>query len=177
MKLVSRSYPVVTTYVYRLYDTEDRLLYVGVANDLDVRLKRHANEKDWWSLVARRDITQFDNRLDAMYEESRAIERESPIHNKRPGLHPIGLMVHRRKPGEYRHWHDTDGELVVSSFGKAFIARDAAANAVDAVVAVDGRARGVLMGVVDYLAACAALGTQPQSQETARVIDIDDLVG
>jgi predicted GIY-YIG superfamily endonuclease len=177
VQFVSRSYPVVPTCVYRLYDAEGSLLYVGVASDLEVRFKDHAKEKAWWPLVARREITWFDSRLDAMYEESRAIGRESPIHNKRPGIHPIGLMVQRRARTEYRHWHDSDGDLVVSSFGKAYIMRDVAANVADAVVAIDGQARGVIMGLNEYKAACAALGVEPQCSATALVIDVEDLVG
>ncbi len=47
--------------VYRLYDANDALLYVGSAYDFDVRFKSHAQRKRWWPQVARKDVIWFDN--------------------------------------------------------------------------------------------------------------------
>lgn len=79
---------------YRLYDAADRLLYVGAADDFDRRWRDH-KKKSWWRDVARKDVIWFDNRLDALYEESRAIAYEQPIHNRREGISPVGLRLFR----------------------------------------------------------------------------------
>lgn len=177
MQFSSRMYPAVMTCVYRLYDASGHLLYAGVAYDFDVRFKQHAKEKDWWPLVVRRDITWFDNRFDAMYEESRAIDNEAPIHNEKAGLHPIGLMVLDRRHYDRHGSYETDGELVVSSFWKERIIRDVEASHAVAVVAVEARETGVLISMRDYLAACEALGEEPRAHTSGVIWDVEDLVG
>jgi predicted GIY-YIG superfamily endonuclease len=94
----SETYPSVMTAVYRLYDAAGQLLYVGVAEDFDMRFRQHSYNKTWWSEVARKDVTWYPDRLSALTEEARAIEVESPVHNTRRGHSRIGLMVVQRPP-------------------------------------------------------------------------------
>ncbi|MEH0579041.1 GIY-YIG nuclease family protein [Streptomyces sp. B21-108] len=42
------------TAVYRLYDEDERLLYVGVASDPRVRFKQHGRDKSWRPRVTAR---------------------------------------------------------------------------------------------------------------------------
>lgn len=58
------------TAVYRLYDDEKRLLYVGVTCDLAVRWAAHRLEKPWWPEVARREVVWRENRAAALREEA-----------------------------------------------------------------------------------------------------------
>lgn len=67
--------------VYRLYDTEDQLLYVGLTANPSKRWTEHATSKSWWGQVARKDIEWFDSRADAARAELTAIEEEEPLHN------------------------------------------------------------------------------------------------
>lgn len=92
------AYPMVMTAVYRLYDAAGRLLYVGVAEDFDVRFRQHSYEKSWWPDVRHRDVIWLPTRLDALAEEAGAIDREQPVHNLRRGHSRIGLMVMQRPP-------------------------------------------------------------------------------
>jgi predicted GIY-YIG superfamily endonuclease len=94
----SETYPAVMTAVYRLYDSSGRLLYVGVAEDFDMRLRQHSYSKAWWPKVVRKDVTWYPDRLSALTEEARAIEVECPVHNTRRGHSRIGLMVVQRPP-------------------------------------------------------------------------------
>lgn len=66
------------TALYRLYDAEGDLLYVGIAHDVEKRLTTHRLEKTWWLLVARISVEWFDSRALATAAEARAIESESP---------------------------------------------------------------------------------------------------
>lgn len=78
------------TCTYRFRRSDRSLVYVGVTDDLEARLKAHA-KRTWWPEVAATDVIWFDNRLDALYEESRAIAEEAPTYNEREGLSPFGF--------------------------------------------------------------------------------------
>jgi prevent-host-death family protein len=67
--------------VYRLYDSDETLLYVGIANDPKRRFHEHEVDKEWWPEVATREITWFSSREKAWEEELRAIRAEHPRHN------------------------------------------------------------------------------------------------
>src|SRR5690348_5565110 len=71
---------VVPTCVYRFYDAEDRLLYVGVTDAPGTRFADH-RRKSWWKLAVRNTIVWHDRRRDALVEEASAIASERPIHN------------------------------------------------------------------------------------------------
>lgn len=69
------------TAVYRLYDEEGRLLYIGAARNPPQRMKFHRQFKRWWSDVARTDLTWFPDRAAAMAAEAVAIREEKPLYN------------------------------------------------------------------------------------------------
>lgn len=71
------------TAVYRLYDSEGNLLYVGIASHVKRRLYQHATDKTWWLLVATAKVEWFSGRGAAEREEARAIEQEAPRFNAR----------------------------------------------------------------------------------------------
>lgn len=69
------------TCVYRLYDANDVLLYVGITTDTAVRWQAHSTSK-WWPNVARKDVTWYAKRTDAEAAEIAAIKAERPAHNR-----------------------------------------------------------------------------------------------
>ncbi|MEW2070028.1 hypothetical protein [Streptomyces sp. NPDC007346] len=69
------------TALYRLFDRDGALLYVGIAVDPEVRLRVHSREKTWWPRVAQRSIEWFGSRPDAEVAEVRAITCEGPSQN------------------------------------------------------------------------------------------------
>jgi predicted GIY-YIG superfamily endonuclease len=71
--------------VYRCYDAETRLLYVGRSEDLPTRIKDHRRSSAWWPQVVRTVIKVFGNRLTASSAELAAIRNERPLHNVRYG--------------------------------------------------------------------------------------------
>lgn len=69
------------TALYRLWDAEDGLLYVGVAARPEFRWTQHADEKEWWPQVRRYDVEWHPDREAALLAEKTAILEEEPLHN------------------------------------------------------------------------------------------------
>lgn len=66
--------------VYRLYDAEGRLLYVGLARRPENRIYAH-KRKPWGHLINSMAVEWFDDREAAKAAERTAIHHEEPIHN------------------------------------------------------------------------------------------------
>lgn len=67
--------------IYRLWDAEGNLLYIGSAFDPEARCKSH-QKKPWWSEVASRTEEWFDHRGTAYREELKAIHVEKSKYNQ-----------------------------------------------------------------------------------------------
>jgi hypothetical protein len=70
------------TALYRLYDQDGQLLYLGIAHNLATRWRQHSKTQPWWPAVIRKDITWYDNRVTAELREQWAIAAEGPLFNK-----------------------------------------------------------------------------------------------
>lgn len=70
-----------TCSLYRFYDSDNTLLYVGVTVDLERRLAEHLNEKHWYTDMERIKVEHFPSRYAAESAEKRAIRQEFPLHN------------------------------------------------------------------------------------------------
>lgn len=82
------------TALYRAFDSEDRLLYVGITDGIDTRFKVHEKSSEWWPLMVRRDIEWFETRRDAMRAEATAIKSDGALYNKQsygPEFEPYWL--------------------------------------------------------------------------------------
>jgi predicted GIY-YIG superfamily endonuclease len=69
------------TALYRFFDSEERLLYVGVAFDPEARWKEHAKSKPWWHDVTRKVIEWRPTRTDALIAEAEVIRAGRPLYN------------------------------------------------------------------------------------------------
>jgi len=89
------------TALYRLYDADGVLLYVGVTGNLKGRLATHAESKPWWPKVKRKTVEWHETRRSADRAEVQAIRSENPVHN-----------IHGRKVPEFNlRKHLTGAEL------------------------------------------------------------------
>lgn len=68
--------------LYRFYDDQDRLLYVGISNTWHQRFHQHEKEAGWFTHAARCTFTRYPNRDAVMAAETQAILTEFPIYNK-----------------------------------------------------------------------------------------------
>lgn len=67
--------------VYRMFDGEGELLYVGMTMNPTARFGGHRKNKPWWPEVATIALEQHPSRQSAAEAESRAIRRERPRWN------------------------------------------------------------------------------------------------
>lgn len=70
-----------STALYRLYDAQDALLYVGIAHRPETRWGQHAQDKEWWPEVKRYEVAWHESREEAVLAESAAVASEGPRHN------------------------------------------------------------------------------------------------
>lgn len=76
------------TALYRLFDAEGRLLYIGIAFNPDSRWAGHAASKSWWLDVAEKRIEWHETRSKAVAAERAAIAAELPLYNKQDSPQP-----------------------------------------------------------------------------------------
>lgn len=83
-------------YLYRYFDEQNQLLYVGISLSAINRLAQHKRVADWASLVRRVSIESFESRAAALVAEKKAIRTENPLYNikgKKSGLSTIKMTV------------------------------------------------------------------------------------
>lgn len=70
-----------TTALYRMFNSDARLLYVGISLSACERFSSHATTKSWWPEVERIELTHYESRAAAQRAERAAIRTENPVHN------------------------------------------------------------------------------------------------
>lgn len=88
------------TSLYRFYDRNDQLLYVGITVEIAARLDAHRRDKPWWREAAMVTLEHFETRADAELAERAAIKTEQPLWNiaHRQKLPTVSLPVKRVPP-------------------------------------------------------------------------------
>lgn len=74
--------------LYRMYDADGVLLYIGITTNLEDRLADHRGFKGWWREVSTIKLEHFPTRSSAEDAERLAIETEVPRWNVRHGVSP-----------------------------------------------------------------------------------------
>lgn len=114
-------------YVYRLYDVEGRLLYVGLSRDVMSRIAAHARTKPWYFRVASMHVRAFADRDAAAQAEETAIRNEAPLHNVQHRVAPgpnAGLrwVDCAAVPGERCVSCGPDADLLFAAIGRKYSA-------------------------------------------------------
>lgn len=86
------------TALYRLYDTDGALLYVGITHNLEERWGDHRYWKAWWHLVHRKEVEWFPDRPSALAAERAAVQAEGPRFDK---THRLGRGWRDHPPVTY----------------------------------------------------------------------------
>jgi len=69
------------TCLYRHYDKDDRLLYIGISLSAYARLSQHKEHSEWAKTAVKMTTEYFDNKSDALNAERAAIVNEKPLFN------------------------------------------------------------------------------------------------
>jgi excinuclease UvrABC nuclease subunit len=69
------------TGLYRHFDKNGDLLYVGISLNVFMRLYQHKDSSHWFSEISTVTIEYFETRQDALIAEELAIKKEKPMHN------------------------------------------------------------------------------------------------
>lgn len=79
--------------MYRVYDEDDALLYVGVTRWVPGRMAQHQQQSPWFFRAARVEWDAWPSRFSALGEESRLIRDLLPLYNRAgtTGVAPIPL--------------------------------------------------------------------------------------
>lgn len=68
--------------VYRAYDAQDRLLYVGFTQGLRARMRNHYQDSEWCQFTERLEFDYGYTEKEARAEETKQIQKLKPLHNK-----------------------------------------------------------------------------------------------
>jgi len=81
------------TALYRFYDADEQLLYVGITSDPWRRWRQHVLEKAWYPQVKHQAVTWYDSRIRAELAEQSAIRCERPRFNIAGAVRPVADEV------------------------------------------------------------------------------------
>lgn len=70
-----------THALYRFFDDQDRLLYIGITIDPGARWKTHSKEQPWWFEVTTVTLEKYQSRGSVLRAERAAIIDEHPRYN------------------------------------------------------------------------------------------------
>lgn len=94
----------MSEHLYRMYDAEGTLLYIGISKSAIKRLTQHMVEQPWVQQIAKVDIEQLEcDRTTAMQIEREAIIDEKPkynvVHNGRAETTSVPAGEHEQQTG------------------------------------------------------------------------------
>lgn len=81
LRAVRRAEIAEITVLYRYWDAEDLLLYVGITGHLPGRSNTHRSNSAWMDFAARATFTRYPSRDAARTAELAAIAAEKPVFN------------------------------------------------------------------------------------------------
>lgn len=93
------------TSIYRYYDADRRLIYVGITGKGMVRQAQHNSNAEWWRFVSTQEVEHVESRHAALHRERELIERFRPPFNREHNpdwqrLRADYLAAHEPKQGE-----------------------------------------------------------------------------
>ena len=69
------------TTLYRAFNKNNELLYVGISGSLMTRMNSHKRTKSWFKEMSCLTTEHYDTREEALTAESKAIKEENPKYN------------------------------------------------------------------------------------------------
>jgi hypothetical protein len=81
------------TQLYRHFDKDDLLLYVGISLSTIQRLSQHKRTSHWFDKVTRVSVEKYATREEALFREKETIRLEKPLYNIVHNLAPLYVSV------------------------------------------------------------------------------------
>lgn len=100
------------TALYRHYDKDDNLLYIGISHSLMQRVCSHTQHSNWILKSAKMSIEWFDNRYIARHAERLAIKAEKPMFNKDHNHSSINYRDFDKCRDLLFNWEDSRDSLI-----------------------------------------------------------------
>ncbi len=101
--------PARTHCLYRFFDADGVLLYVGLTGNLISRMKQHRSDKPWWIYVRSSTVEHFASRADLVLAEAKAIHDERPLWNARRPSRPAESPALPLRAEPHANQFDADG--------------------------------------------------------------------
>lgn len=98
-------------YLYRAYDGDDTLLYVGVSGKWSERLHSHEKNSEWMEQTDYVTIQRFPDRDSVLAAERLAITKEGPLFNKDHNVAYEKAMDHVQKLKFWLYYETPTDEL------------------------------------------------------------------
>ena len=127
------------TTLYRYFDSDGQLLYVGITGDNTKRQSQHRRNSFWFGEITSATFEHFEDRESALQAETKAIQTEHPKHNiakhgitivHSPWIHMIFLA------GMPDGGHDDLHKDYAKKYQELFTAADGTVPSADMVVAL-----------------------------------------
>lgn len=105
-------------YLYRLFDADQTLLYIGCTIDFPKRLAEHRRKQPWADRIIWWLFDHYPDQASALVAEEEAIKAESPEFNAMyNGAGLTGWNAERRASDTCLHGHPWDDNAKVTSQG------------------------------------------------------------
>lgn len=73
--------PKIKPKLYRHYDSEGKLLYIGISTNITARIAAHRSNSHWFDQVSIIKIENFSCLKELRFAEKKAVEQEEPFYN------------------------------------------------------------------------------------------------
>lgn len=67
--------------LYRMLNSDDELLYVGISVDFAGRMRGHRSDKTWWAEISTIRLEHYPDKASVLAAERVAIDLERPAYN------------------------------------------------------------------------------------------------
>jgi predicted GIY-YIG superfamily endonuclease len=87
----------VATYLYRHFDKDGQLLYVGISLSAMTRISQHRESSPWFDLINNITLEKFASRKAALRAETDAIQIEKPLYNIQKRIKKVAINERKLK--------------------------------------------------------------------------------
>jgi predicted GIY-YIG superfamily endonuclease len=94
--------------LYRYFDADDNLLYVGITNSPLSRMSQHFRDKGWFAKAARTTYEHFASRPELEAAEVKAIQSEKPKYNIAHSVAPTPKRMVLKPQAKYANSRDAN---------------------------------------------------------------------